>query len=449
MSKRAATVLALMLFSLPAWAAEPVVPTAVERQGPLVGLPSKPGPHIEKIKALGDNEWLNLGSPAPDPKWGKALGRSFSYKMPYAPDLQGAFLFGLGVHGFVKANGYYGDDLYFYDLNAHRWIALYPGTNSKDFVEKVKTGEFKVNDDGQLINKDGDLVPFAGMGYHGFQGHTYDTHLKKHVYFSATGGIGGDQHTAQIKPFADGTELLQKQIKGKTDRVTGTPFFFNTLTGKYERYAMDGSKPYTVHGSLLEYLPSKKELFYYYLGKTSCYDIAAHKWSNAGAKGPAPKGVDFGACYDSKRERIYVAGGGYRDPWGKDEGYVYIYDVKTNSWSNLPNKGKAPVYYDSNNACMNYDSANDRVICIVHLGGNLREASKVKGGLCVYVYDPNTAAWSEDLLPLPAKLPALCWNGFYSPEVNAHIIYMAGDSQDNGTMWAYRYKKVNGPPNNR
>src|SRR5438067_10812640 len=40
-------------------AAEP----AIERKEPLAGLPSKPGPHIDKLKALGDNEWLNLGSP--------------------------------------------------------------------------------------------------------------------------------------------------------------------------------------------------------------------------------------------------------------------------------------------------------------------------------------------------------------------------------------------------
>ena len=46
------------------------------KKGPLAGPPSPPGPHIDKIKALGDNEWLSLGSPAADPKWGKARGRS-------------------------------------------------------------------------------------------------------------------------------------------------------------------------------------------------------------------------------------------------------------------------------------------------------------------------------------------------------------------------------------
>ena len=46
---------------------------AQEKKTPLADLPSKPGPHIEKIKALGDNEWLNLGAPAADPKGGLSL----------------------------------------------------------------------------------------------------------------------------------------------------------------------------------------------------------------------------------------------------------------------------------------------------------------------------------------------------------------------------------------
>ena len=50
---------------------------AQDKKGPLAELPSKPGPHVEKIKALGDNEWLKLGAPAADPKWGKARGSSW------------------------------------------------------------------------------------------------------------------------------------------------------------------------------------------------------------------------------------------------------------------------------------------------------------------------------------------------------------------------------------
>jgi len=100
-------------------AAEPPPAEKVERKGPLAGLPSAPGPTVEKLKALGDNAWLNLGAPAADPKWGKGRGRSWGCKMPYAPDLGGAFLSGQGVHGYVAPDGRY-DDIFFYDLYAHR-----------------------------------------------------------------------------------------------------------------------------------------------------------------------------------------------------------------------------------------------------------------------------------------------------------------------------------------
>src|SRR5205809_4346412 len=95
---------------------------AQDKKGPLAERPSRPGPHIEKIKALGDNEWLELGAPAPDPKWGKARGRSWSSNMPFAPDLRGGFVFGEGVHAYTKPDGRYMNDLWFYDANAHRWV---------------------------------------------------------------------------------------------------------------------------------------------------------------------------------------------------------------------------------------------------------------------------------------------------------------------------------------
>ena len=34
--------------------------------------------------------------------------------------------------------------------------------------------------------------------------------------------------------------------------------------------------------------------------------------------------------------------------------------------------------------------------------------------------------------------------GFHDPELNASYLYFASDSSDNGTMWAYRYKKPAG-----
>ena len=69
------------------------------RKGPLKDLPSPEGPHIAKIKAMGDNSWLDLGVVPPDPEWGEAVGRAWCGTMPFAPDLHGAFLYGEGRHG--------------------------------------------------------------------------------------------------------------------------------------------------------------------------------------------------------------------------------------------------------------------------------------------------------------------------------------------------------------
>ena len=61
-------------------------------------------------------------------------------------------LVGQGVHGYIRPDGRY-DDIFFYDLNAHRWICIYPGIDTKTFVEDIKKGEFKLNDDGQFADK--------------------------------------------------------------------------------------------------------------------------------------------------------------------------------------------------------------------------------------------------------------------------------------------------------
>lgn len=146
-------------------------PAAEPGEGPLAGLPSKPGPHIDKIKAMQDNSWLELGAPAPDPRWGRARGRSWMAKMPFAPELRGAFLYGEGQHGYTKPDGHYMDDLWFYDINAHRWICCYPGA-------PAKTLRLQLNADGFEATPDGDLIPVAQQ-VHGYEMNSYDTDAKR------------------------------------------------------------------------------------------------------------------------------------------------------------------------------------------------------------------------------------------------------------------------------
>ena len=150
-------------------------------EGPLAKLPSKEGPHISKIKEMMDHSWLDLGSPKADPKWGKGRGRSWSCSMPYAPELRGAFLYGQGKHGYVKPDGHYMDDLWFYDFAAHRWICLYPGAD-------VKNLDMKVNEEGFEATKNGEIIPVATM-VHAYEMVTYDTDKRQFLSMLCPGGF--------------------------------------------------------------------------------------------------------------------------------------------------------------------------------------------------------------------------------------------------------------------
>jgi hypothetical protein len=352
--------------------------------------------------------------------------------MSHAPDLQGAFLVGQGVHGYIKPDGLF-DDIFFYDLNGHRWICVFPGINTKTLVDDIKSGKFKVNDDGQLADESGQPL-FTGYCHHSYQSHTYITELHRWVAVGGWNGFPYDQHCTNKDWHIEGSKLYQEQMKGKENRAVGMPFFYNAATGRFERYPFNQKMPSGVVDQVVHYLPTKKALWLFQTktNQTWLGDFETRKWTDAAAKGPTPKGIDFGSCYDSKRDRIYVCGGSYRAPYGKDEGRIYVYDVKTNTWSNLPDKGTLPGNFASNYACMHYDSVNDRVI-------NMLFAAEKRG---VFVFDPNTGAWEGEPLPLPEKFSASkeCGHGFYSPEVNAHFFYRAHDSNDIGTLWAYRYK---------
>src|SRR4051812_9069935 len=144
---------------------------SVKAQGPLAGAHSRPRPHVEKIKALGDNQWLNLGKPAADPKWGTARGRSWSSNQPAAPNLRGAFVFAEGRHAYTKPDGRYMNDLWFYDINAHRWVCLYPGIEVKTVARRIRDGELVVNKSGLLVDRAGQPLPpllihaYGNLGY--------------------------------------------------------------------------------------------------------------------------------------------------------------------------------------------------------------------------------------------------------------------------------------------
>jgi hypothetical protein len=207
-----------------------------DKIGPLAELPSAPGEHIEKIKAMGDNEWLNLGAPAADPKWGKARGSSWGAKaLSLAPDKSGAFLFGEGVHAYVKPDGRIMDDLWFYDINTHAWICLYPGMNTKTFTQRVKDNQLLIGENGQLIDSEKQPIPLHTL-VHAWGYLTYDPDQKKFSFLSWNGVgnqipryfLGGE------KQMDEGLQLLEEQLKDKKNLVY-SPWFYDVASGQFER----------------------------------------------------------------------------------------------------------------------------------------------------------------------------------------------------------------------
>jgi hypothetical protein len=399
-------------------AAKPAKEKKVKPRGPLANLPSKPGPHIEKMRSLADNGWLTLSAPAADPKWGKARGRAWGCSMPLAPDLRGAFLFGEGVHGYTKPDDHYMDDLWFYDLNGHRWICCYPGAN-------VKTLELTITRDGFEATKNGEAIPVASMA-HAYEMVTYDTDLKRFMSMPCPGEYWKKPLKRRIQWLKD---LPKDAAKG------ASPWMFDVTTGKWDRRASATIHPRSGFGDVLVYVTGRKQAFFRNNDGVWFYDPATNKWAAMKPKGPKPPfGIDPTACYDSKRERIYLGGGSYPVvPRGSNA--LWIYDIKANTWVDPRPKGapcKGSTSYNTNVAAMHYDSVNDVVVLFRH-GGDKEERG-------IFVFDPTINSWVDNP-KLTLKATGQCMNAFYDPELNAHIFQAASDSVDNGTIWAYRYKQ--------
>ena len=404
-------------------------------RGPLAGVPSNPGPHIARIEAMKDNSWIELGAPMADPKWGRARGRSWTSEMPFAPELRGAFLYGEGVHGYTKPDGRYMDDLWFYDVNGHRWICCYPGADTKSL-------KLTINADGFEADADGKLVPVAQQ-VHGYEMNTYDTDRGRllsmpntHPYWERDLAM----RKAWLKPPRSGEPVEPRDA---------SPWSFDPATGEWDRRrtGSTGSPqagtpgPSASYGDTLIYLPGRNQAFFLHRNNDVwLYDTDGNKWDSLEPEGPPPPfGIDAVSCLDTKRERIYIGGGSYPvTPAGKNA--LWCYDLKTNTWRDLQPKG-APcggsTCYPTKNAVLAYDWRADRVLLVFHSHFDDRPAR-----LGVYVYNPETNAWADEPLDLPAKLGqnGQPKNGFYDAALGVVFLHTAGDSRDDGTIWVYRYK---------
>ncbi len=389
-----------------------------EAVGPLAKLPSAPGPHLEKVKALGDGQWVNLGKPAPDPKWGLGYGRAYSPKMAYAEDLEGAFINGQGVHGYVKKeSNRVMDDTWFYDANAHAWVCCYPGTHVPTVNE-----DWKVDERGFLVGKDGQSPPMVGI-VHGYNSISYSPKLKRFITWHGVGYTAKEIQEFWKKAFPD-------KAASSNYHNRQYPYFYDVATGRWSRDKTDnGPGSFQIYGANCEWLPTKDRFALYLWDKDVwLYDPAELHWEKAGAQGPAPAGGYEGlSCFDTKRNRIMC--------FNSKSGALGIYDVAGNVWVK-PGDDFSPQTVTDGGMCTNggmadYDSAND--VAIVFLGGK----NKDKHG--AFVYDCEKGKWlNREPLPDSARKGR---SGFYSRKHNAHYFWDVGDSRTTpGDIWVWRYR---------
>jgi hypothetical protein len=313
------------------------------------------------------------------------------------------------------------DDLWFYDINGHRWICCYPGA-------PVKTLRLRINAEGFEATPAGDLVPVAQQ-VHGYEMNTYDTDRRRlmsmpnlHPYWKRA----MPQRTSWLKPAP----------------ADASPWFYETATGRWNRLRTGTRGPQSGCGDTLIYLPERHRAFFLHRNQDVWFfDTRAHTWQAVESKGPVPPfGIDASSCYDAKRHRICLGGGSYPvTPAGTNA--FWFYDLTTNAWRNPEPRGapcRGSTSYPTKNALMVYEPHADKVLLVFH-----SHHDDVPERLGVYVYDPKTNAWSDAVLAVPEKLGRnrQAKNGFYDPALNALFIFSAGDSRDDGTMWVYRYRR--------
>ena len=388
--------------------------------GPLKGLPSPEGPHIAQIQALGNNEWLDLGAPAADPVFGSGRGRSWGGRaLMLAPGIRGAFFTGEGRHAYVKPDGRAMDDIFVYDINAHRWIAVYAGTDTTTFNQQVASGDIRIADDGQVVDAAGSPIPIHIL-IHAWDYLAYDADRDQFAMFA--GDPLGRYYLGGETAMEQGLQTLETARATKPNPPM-SPWFYDVPSARFQRRAIAAEPPagYTSY-TFFQYLPNRKQYLLAGSFGAAFYDPDAGTWSNVATTGTPPTGYDYGGCYDPSRDRIYL-GPGYGGAAG-----IYVLDLTTSTWSKLAESANAPTNLGTNSASVFCDTVSD-VVTVMHYASGTR-----------HVYDPDASSWTKQALPASVMNSNASWNGFFDSELNAYFVYGATDSEDNGKMWAYRLR---------
>jgi hypothetical protein len=268
-------------------------------------------------------------------------------------------------------------------------------------------------------------MPVAQMA-HGYEGTAYDVDLQRFMFMPCSGGYWENVLGKRRMAW-----LGEKHFEVAKNC---SPWWYDTQADKWDRRPTKEPTPAGGFGDVLMYVPSMKQTFF----RDGAFDVwwydgLANTWSKADPKGPKPPfGIDPTACYDPKRDRIYLGGGSY--PVAEGPNAFWIYDVQSHTWIDpkpRTNPAKGSNSYNTNIAAMTFDTVNDVVVLNLHHGDDARNG--------IYIYDPKVNSWTVEPRPLPVSWHR-CVNAFYDPELNIHLYHHAGDSEDNGKIWAFRYR---------
>lgn len=388
--------------------------------GPLAAIPSAPGPHIDKIKAMDSDSWLDLGKPAPDPKWGMGYGRSYQPNLAWAPDLKCAFILGTGVHGATHTHSdgvtRWENDVWAYDFWGHCWICLYPGID-------ISNGTYKVDALGGATTADG---RGSLEGSHAYQHSCYHPASKKFV-------IGVVDVNTDYFPNRLKGEFYRDGARGPAKAQHWAPFVYDPVTDEWKLHHPTGAILRGKGSHAVFYSPKLNRIVAVSPDSLYEYEMDKEEWINRPVQNTAGVGYSI-ACYDTKRDRIIFAGTGPAGSKKDAPGALGVLDVSGGVVKPLNSKGLVAGFgaldWMSGPNLM-YDAANDSVILTVW-------CERLQG---MYIYDCATDEWlPKRALGIPPRRWQI-WSGFYVPELNVHIFHESMDSGYTDRILAYRFKK--------
>jgi hypothetical protein len=439
------------------------------------GCPSPEGAHIAAIRAMPDNSWLQLGSPTPDTPWGLPNCASFNASSSGSPVHRGMYIVEGGSHaGILGSNfgppgnirdGFVDDAHWFLDINAMRWICIWPGTNVlrtdhpngfPTYAEITTNGQLVVTAAGRIVDTDGVSVPFS-VGGHGWGMCSYDLATDQWVMNYPTNDLSSSG-------FPDPTGGGQAQYKQPAwdafhgshaiDFGHGSPWSYNPVTGRFDQRTLQAGNTGGVNPqsgedfslSHFHYVPNLGNFVVVGRNGTWRYEKAAPQFFQVTPTGPGVlySSADFASCVDRSRSRVYVLDGSLGDTSQPLVNRFFYYDAvpQPGAWFQPFPLNSTDLFLSSASGFIRYDDVNDVLLAF---------GSWAAGG--IRVYHPTTNTWSEDPFTMPSALLNNIVNhvytantAWYDPILGVTFIAYGHDSSYGYDIWVYKYRVAQSVP---